>query len=206
VLTVGAGVRDVERQLRAGRLGCPGCSGVLRPWGHARCRVVRGLRGQRFRLVPRRARCRSCRGTHVLLPVTCLLRRADAVPVIGAALLAKAGGQGHRVIAAALGRPASTVRGWLRRAAAVAGQLRGVLAGLAAELGAEFDVPLPAGSVIGDLVALAGAVAAAASRRLGPCDPWRLLAAATGGRLLAPGGLDPGAVIANTSSLWAAAS
>jgi hypothetical protein len=167
--------------------------------------VVRGLQGQRFRLVPRRARCGSCRRTHVLLPVTCLLRRADAVAVIGAALLAKAGGRGHRMIAAVLGRPPSTVRGWLRRAAAVAGRVREVLAGLAAELAAEFEVPSPGGSVIADLVALAGAVAAAAARRLGPCEPWRLLAAATGGRLLAPGGPDPCPGIGNTSWLWAAA-
>jgi hypothetical protein len=205
VLTVGVRVNDVERQLRAGRLGCPACGGALGPWGHARPRTVRGLRGQRFGLAPRRARCRSCRRTHVLLPVTCLLRRADAVPVIGAALLAKAGGQGHRVIAAALGRPASTVRGWLRRAAAVAGEVWVVLAGLAAELGAEFEAPAPAGSPLGDLVALAGAVAAAAARRLGPCEPWRLVAAATGGRLLAPGGPVPAAAAGNTSCLWAAA-
>jgi hypothetical protein len=205
VLTVGAGAGDVERQLRAGRLGCPDCSGMLRPWGHARPRVVRGLGDQRFGLRPRRARCRSCSHTHVLLPACCLLRRADAVAVIGAALLAKAGGQGHRVIAAALGRPAATVRGWLRRAVAMAGRVRAVLAGLAAELGAEFEVPGPAGSVIGDLVALAGAVAAAAARRLAPCDPWRLLAAATGGRLLAPAGPARAAAAAHTSCLWAAA-
>lgn len=125
--------------------------------------------------------------------------------VIGAALLAKAGGQGHRVIAAVLGRPAATVRGWLRRAVAMAGRARAVLAGLAAELGAEFEVPGPAGSVIGDLVALAGAVAAAAARRVGPCEPWRLLAAATGGRLLVPAGPALAAAAAYTSCLWAAA-
>jgi DNA-directed RNA polymerase specialized sigma24 family protein len=37
------------------------------------------------------------------------------VEVIGAALLAKASGLGHRRIAAALGVPATTVRRWLRR-------------------------------------------------------------------------------------------
>jgi hypothetical protein len=137
----------------------------------------------------------------VLLPACCLLRRADAVTVIGAALLARAGGQGHRVIAAALGRPASTVRGWLRRIGRTAGRVRAVLAGLAAELGAEFEVPGPAGAVVADLVA----VAAAAARRLGPCEPWRLLAAATGGRLLAPDGPAPWPAIANTSCLWAGA-
>jgi hypothetical protein len=119
----------------------------------------------------------------VLLPACCLLRWADAVTVIGAALLARAAGQGHRAIAAVLGRPGSTVRGWLRRIGRTAGRVRAVLLGLAAELGAEFDVPGPAGSPVADVVALARAVAAAAAKRLGPCEPWRLLAASTGGRL-----------------------
>jgi hypothetical protein len=44
----------------------------------------------------------------------CLSRRADAGAVIGAALEAAAGG-GHRKIARPLGRPAATVRGWVRR-------------------------------------------------------------------------------------------
>jgi len=38
----------------------------------------------------------------VLLPAACVTRRGDSVEVIGAALLAKAQGQGHRVIAAEL--------------------------------------------------------------------------------------------------------
>ena len=53
-----------------------------------------------------------------------LLRRRDAVEVVGAALTAKARGDGYRRIAAGLARPASTVRGWLRRFAAMAGALR----------------------------------------------------------------------------------
>ena len=64
---------------------------------------------------PRRARCPGCLVTHVLLPVTVLLRRADAVEVIGAALTARVAGLGHRRIAVWLGVPAGTVRGWLRR-------------------------------------------------------------------------------------------
>jgi hypothetical protein len=35
--------------------------GVLRPWGHARERVVRGWGGDLV-LVPRRAKCRGCEG------------------------------------------------------------------------------------------------------------------------------------------------
>lgn len=41
---------------------------------------------------------------------------ADTTEAIGAALAAKARGNGHRTIAARLGRPVSTVRRWLRRA------------------------------------------------------------------------------------------
>ena len=66
-------------------------------------------------LRPRRSLCMRCRCTHVLLPASTLVRRADTVVVIGQALLAKAGGAGHRRIAALLNRPVSTVRGWLRR-------------------------------------------------------------------------------------------
>ena len=94
---------------RAGELACPCGGGLARgdmP-GSGRSAVLAHLR-------PRRARCGSCLVTHVLLAVSCLLRRADGVDVIGAALRVKAAGVGHRPIAARLGRPASTVRGWLR--------------------------------------------------------------------------------------------
>jgi hypothetical protein len=141
----------------------------------------------------------------VLLPVSCLLRRADAVPVIGAALVAKADGSGHRRAAEQVGRPAGTVRGWLRRLDRIAGRVRLALAGLAAELGAEFEAPAPTGTAVGEVVALVGAVAAAATRRLGPCDPWRLAAAATSGRLVIPAGPPAPEELINTSCLWRAA-
>ena len=83
----------VERGLRAGRLACPTCRGVLRPWGHGRPRVLR-FRAELLRLRPRRSRCRSCAGTHVLLAESMLLRRADAVEVVGAALTEAAAGAG----------------------------------------------------------------------------------------------------------------
>ena len=77
----------------------------------------------------------GCRRTQVLLPASVLLRRADAVTVIGEALVAKAGGAGHRPIAVGVNVPPSTVRGWLRRIAAVAPQVLAVLAVVAAESG-----------------------------------------------------------------------
>ena len=90
-MTVEADPVRVESRLAAGQVDCPGCPGVLRPWGWARPRGVHGIGGV---LRPRRARCGACLVTHVLLPVTVLLRRAYAAEVIGAALLARAGGAG----------------------------------------------------------------------------------------------------------------
>ena len=102
----------VESRLAAGEIGCPRCGdGVLTGWGHARSRWIDGLADS---LRPRRARCRSCRATHVLLPVTVLLRRAYAAERIWAALTARSNGEGHRRIGVSLGVPAATVRGWLR--------------------------------------------------------------------------------------------
>src|SRR5664279_2238599 len=87
VMTVGLDGATVENVL-VSVLPCPvaGCGEPLAPWGWARDRVVRGA----GRLRPRRGRCPGCRRTQVLLPASVLLRRADAVTVIGAALLAKA--------------------------------------------------------------------------------------------------------------------
>ena len=124
MLTVNGDRDEVERQLGGGGLACPSCGGVLGGWGNGRLRRVRAADGPDAELVPRRSRCRQCGGTHVLLPAWCLLRRADAAAVIGAALEAAAGGDGHRKIAGRLGRAASTVRGWLRRFAGRAEPVR----------------------------------------------------------------------------------
>ena len=140
--TVNADRCVVERQLAGGELACPSCGGVLARWGNGVARLVRVLDGPDVELVPRRSRCRGCGVTHVLLPAWCLARRADAGEVIGRGLEAKAAGAGHRVIAGRLGRPASTVRGWLRALAARAEQVRSVFTALAASL--VTDPPLPA--------------------------------------------------------------
>jgi len=142
-------------------------------------------------LRPRRARCGACQVTHVLLAVSCLLRRADAVEVIGAALVGKASGEGHRPIAARLGRSASTVRGWLRAFAGNAEAVRVVFTGLLVELD-PLSGPMPVhGSVFADAVEAIGASAAAARRRLGvvgAVSAWQLSSTVSGGRLLAPAG------------------
>ena len=205
MLTVGVDRAVVETALLAGGLRCPrlGCGQRLAPWGSARERSVRGA----GRLTPRRAMCSGCRRTHVLLPASVLLRRADAVTVIGAALLAKASGCGHRRVAELVGRPATTVRGWLRRITAVADRVLAVLAAAAAEFGAEFVAPAPTADPVATVVELIGAAARAAARRLGgSCEPWRLAAVLSGSRLLAPTGPDLGAGVGaadNTSRPWA---
>jgi hypothetical protein len=160
-----------------------------------------GMAWQRLR--PRRARCTGCGRTHVLLPVSVLVRRADAAVVIGAALLAKAGGWGHRQIAAGLGRPAATVRGWLRRFAARAGLLRAAFTTLLCELDPDPPVLEPAGSVVADAVAAIVAAAGAVGRRwpgqVVGLSPWELAAAVTWGRLLSPGAA---VEVRNTNCPW----
>ena len=104
----------IEEDLAAGEVSCPRCAVPLRAWSWARPRRIRQLDGSSMAVRPRRARCGSCRATHVLVPADCLPHRADSAQVIGMALLARAAGHGYRRIAADLRRPVSTVRGWLR--------------------------------------------------------------------------------------------
>jgi hypothetical protein len=202
VLTVGKDGAAVERRLAQGRLACPGCGQRLGPWGYARPRVLRE-QGVARRLRPRRARCAGCGCTQVLLPVGVLVRRADAAVVIGAALVAKVAGWGHRRIAVWLGRPASTVRGWLRRFAARAGLWRAAFTTLLCELDPDPPVPEPAGSQVADAVAAILAAAGAVGRRwpglVVGLSPWELAAAVTWGRLLGPGGP---VEVGNTSCPW----
>jgi Domain of unknown function (DUF6431) len=190
VVTVGVVAGVVERRLAAGRLRCPACRGVLAGWGHARERVVRGQGGVGWRLRPRRSRCAGCGVTHVLLPVSCLLRRADEAAVIWAALAGKAAGLGFRPVAAGLGVPASTVRDWLARFASRAGEVRELFTAWLCALDADPPPLRPAGSAVADAVAAVAAAAAAASRRwAGPLvslSPAELASSVSGGLLLAP--------------------
>jgi Domain of unknown function (DUF6431) len=204
VLTVNADRDVVGRQLGCGELACPSCGGVLARWGHGAERRVRRRAGPDVWLCPRRARCRGCGRTHVLLPAWCLARRADAGEVIGLALEARAAGAGHRVIAGRLGRPASTVRGWLRVFTGRAEQVRLVFTALAASVVTDPPLPAPAGSPVADAVAAVAAAAAAAAMvpGVGTVARWQLAAAVTCGLLLAPAWP---ARVANTSWLWAAA-
>jgi hypothetical protein len=193
VLTVSATAVVVERQLGSGELACPGCGARLRAWGFARSRVIAMSAGAGERLRPRRGRCSGCRVTHVLLPVSCLLRRAYSVDVVGAALSAKAaGGGGHRSIAAGLGVPATTVRGWLRRFAGRAEAVRVFFTRAAIATGVDVGAPGPApGGSVADAVAALGLLWAAARQRFedsfaAGVGGWQVACSASGGRLLSP--------------------
>jgi transposase-like protein len=182
----------VEAGLAEGDMACPACGGVLARWSFARRRVVRGEWGPvEFR--PRRGRCRSCQKTQVLLPDVVLGRRVDVVSVIGRALRAAAGGDGHRKVAEMVGRPVSTVRGWLRRFRAAVGRVAAHFTIWAHALDANQTPIEPAGSVLADAVEAIGVAARAASLRLGPRPGWSWASVLT-----------VGALLANTSSPWLA--
>ena len=136
----------VEQRLVAGELSCPDCGGVLARWGWGRPRSLRGPGGV-VSLRPRRARCRSCEATHILLPVFSLV-------VVGIGLELAAAGWGSRRIAARLGMPVTTVRGWLRCFARRAGQAAAVFTSLLVALADDPSVvlPAPARTVVADAV------------------------------------------------------
>jgi hypothetical protein len=123
----------------------------------------------------------------VLLPVLLLLRRADTATVIGAALVAKAAGDGHRRIAQQLGRPPGTVRGWLRRFGARVEAVRVVFTLRTRALAPDPVLPGPAGSDWADAVAAVTAAAAALGARFSVQVPvWQVASVVSAGRLLAP--------------------
>lgn len=183
MLMVGTDPLEVDKLLRNGDLRCPGCEGELRPWGHAR---PRGVRDESATVRPQRSSCSVCRQTHVLLPAFMLARRADSAAVIGTGLLASAGGAGHRKIAMLLGRPVSTVRGWLRRFACRAAHWRLVFTTLLLALDAMAAPIAATGSVFGDALQALGLAAAAATRMFGPRPPWQFASSASRGLLLGP--------------------
>ena len=136
-----------------------------------------------------------------MLPVTVWARRADGVEVVGAALLARARGWGYRRIAARVGRPISTVRDWVRRVAGNAERIFAAFMALVHELDADPAPVVPVASPVALAVAAVGAGVAAVRRRFGTAvvvvSAWRVAAALTHGRLLAP---HPPRRLINTSS------
>ena len=184
MLIVCAEQARVEAELVGGLLGCPSCRAVLGPWGYARERVLRCLGGDRL-LRPRRARCLGCAGTHVLLPDIALSRRQDEVAVIGSAIEAKvAAGEGFRRIAARVGAYPETVRGWLRRFAERAEQIRAHFTRCAFALDPELGAVLPAGSEAADALEAIAVAARAWVLRFGPAELWQIASRLSAGMLL----------------------
>ncbi len=150
-----------RRALSARLLRCPGCGERLRPWGRARVRRVRDTDGV-VELAPDRARCTGCAATHVLMAATVVPRSGYGARIVAAALLAAAGGVGHRRIAADLALPVGTARDWCRRAHRGAATLTASVARIAQQLGAAVrpeDAPMP--TALAEALNVAGAVAAA---------------------------------------------
>lgn len=177
-----------EADLAAGTLACPRCGGRLRPWARAARRQIRLRDGSTRLLQPRRTRCACCLVTQVLLPGWSLPRRADAVEVVVATLIAKAAGHGFRRIAAGLDRSPWTVRAWLRRVrGAHPHRLRDRAIGRIAALDRELLIAetAPATPIGAALHALSTAVTAYHRRLDRHADQWALIGVFTAGRLLA---------------------
>ncbi|MFJ2478557.1 helix-turn-helix domain-containing protein [Streptomyces sp. NPDC087659] len=102
----------------------------------------------------------------------------------------KAAGDGHRRIADRLGRPQSTVRGWLRRFAGRAKSVAGFFTSHLVALADDPSVvlPVPAASVFADAVAAVVAVSMAVRGRfpMVTAPIWRVASAVSRGMLLAP--------------------
>ena len=191
MLTVNGDRGVVERQLAGGELAWPSCGGVLGGWGHGAGAAGPGSG---------RGRCRAgasaqvtvpgVRGTHGVLPVWCLLRRADAAAVIGAALVAAASGAGFRVIARTAGEAAGDGAGVAAPVRVPGRGGAGVLHGAAGpDQPGSGDAAGTAGRVAAAVAAVAGAAAAVAQRwpLAGQVPVWAAASAASGGLLLAPG-------------------
>jgi transposase-like protein len=177
-----------ERTLLAGDMPCPRCQGVLRPFGTGRTRTVRGVGADTVTVTPRRARCRDCSATQILLPTELMVRRADSTEAIGNALAAKSRGDGYRSIAARFGRPESTVRRWLRAVREPHAQWlyrRGV--DQAVLVDRELLVrPVPQQTTLGHALNLLAGAAVRFRECFGRSDPvWSLIGFFAHGRLLA---------------------
>lgn len=109
--------------------------------------------------------------------------------VIGRALVMAAEGVDHRRIAAELGLPESTVRNWLRRARALADEIRQHFVRWAFELDRALTAARPVGGGLAAAVDAIGRCARTATLTLGPRSPWELASALSGGGLLCTSGL-----------------
>lgn len=120
----------------------------------------------------------------MLISTDSLLRRRDLAEAIGAALVAKAAGQGYRRAAVAAGAPVSTTRRWLRRFADIAEAIRVWFTVLAHDLDPLLAPILATPTAFGDAVEAVAVAARAATLRLATVEPWAFASKASRGRLI----------------------
>ena len=172
----------VERgtEIEAPRPPCPTCACITEGWSG----YERHLReaGDRLIWIPR-VHCTGCGKTQALLTWFVLPWHWDAVEVIGRAIELAAEGWGHRQIAAALSRPETTVRGWLRRIREGADELSAWVLGTAVAWGwTSWEVPTVG---VPRLLAAVRALGQEWRRRRGVAAVWKVANLITGGSLLA---------------------
>lgn len=134
-----------------------------------------------------RLRCRGCGRTHGELPVGVLHRRLDGVDTLGWIIAAGIRGTATREIAATTGVPARTVRDLLARYRERAPDLARDLLALTVAFGQSVSLALDIPTEPRRRAAFALGMAWHAARRHGAngMTPWQLLAAISGGRVLA---------------------
>jgi hypothetical protein len=172
------------REIEVPRPDCPQCGSAMTFWsGYWRHIRQAGLCQKLF---VKRARCRSCRVTHGLLPGFLLAGRLDAVETIGGVLEEVIVGPGGvRPAAERREVPHTTAREWLRRFSARAKELAVSFAALSVELGGEAVVP------DGDAASFALSCVRAAFRAAealpgwGVVGLWRFASSVSGGKLIA---------------------
>ena len=165
------------------RCRCPGCRAWMVFWS-GYWRTVRD--GGSWRIWVRRARCSSCRVSHVLLPSFCLVGRTFGVEVIGSAVEVAGGGRGSGWAGRVVGVAQSTVRSWWRRHRERAGVAGGVV-----RVG-PMRVEWPSG-LVGEAALRSGLddLAGPVGQSVGVAH-WPLVSLLTGGLWLAPvGGVRP---------------
>jgi transposase-like protein len=108
----------------------------------------------------------------VLLPTLMLLRRTDLAAVIGEALLAiHREGKSRQQVAAQVGVPVATLRGWRRRFGERAAEIRTTFSALAHHWDPEHGGIQAQASPVLDALEAIGVAAAAGVRRYGPQPP-----------------------------------
>ena len=174
------------REVQVPRPNCPDCLDPM-TFSSGYRRWVREA-GVCHRLWITRARCRSCRRSHALIPSFCLLGRLDVVTTVGDALVSVVmGDSGVRPVAIRLHVPFTTVRGWVRRFVHRAGTLAAGFAALAVQISgkvADLTAPTPVEQALVALNHAYGRLVTRSDTGLIP-DAFGFASLVTGGAMIA---------------------